>query len=121
MTHRTTSSTSTPQAVAAPSGFAPGEIIVIWLGSPREQYWGLLLELSPAGLTMRGLPLHSLEDHARRLRDGEHLTASKFFLPMHRVERMEADASCEGAASLRDQFTSLSGRAAEDYLRGEAR
>ena len=71
--------------------FRLGAIVVIWLHDPREQFWGMLCSLTPAGIAVRGLSLAAFDDYARQFRKGETTPPLTIFLPMHRIERMELD------------------------------
>jgi hypothetical protein len=94
---------------AAP--FHSGVLVLIALNSPREKFWGALLEISPAGLSVRGVDLNSLEDFARQLRAGDPVAPAAVFFPMHRVERMELDVRYGEIPSLGERFELKSGRA----------
>jgi len=95
----------------APAPFHAGTLVLITLNTPREKFWGALLEISPAGLSVRGVDLNSLEDFARQLRAGDPVAPSAVFFPMHRVERMELDVRYGEIPSLGERFESKSGRA----------
>jgi hypothetical protein len=71
----------------------PGAAVVLYLQSPREKVWGLLLSLSSAGILVRGLDLAAFEDWMRQEARGEEglLGLSTVFYPMGRLERMELD------------------------------
>jgi len=95
-----------------------GEIVLVNLVLPREKFWGVLHETSPAGVTVRGLALDSLESWMRELaREGE---ASFFpatvFFPLHRVERVFADESSGEMESYADRFRAIVGKDVRDYL-----
>jgi hypothetical protein len=85
-------------------------MVLISLANPREKFWGALLALDPAGISVSGIDLQSFDDSAALVKNGEAFTPSAIFLPMHRVERMELDAHDGEIPSLRDRFTSKSGR-----------
>jgi len=36
---------------------APGVAVVLYLHTPREKLWGVLLSLEPAGIVIRGVDL----------------------------------------------------------------
>ncbi len=74
------------------------------------------MELTSAGLAVRGIDLNSLEDFARLVRDGEPVAAGAVFFPMHRIERIELDAPHGPIPSLAERFASRSGRAASEVL-----
>jgi hypothetical protein len=99
-------------AAAAPrhAAFAPGAVVLVTLSSPREKFWGVLLEISGAGLSLRGLDLNSFEDFVHLVRAGEPATPAAVFFPMHRVERMEADEHCGDIPSLKERFQEKTGR-----------
>ena len=90
--------------------FRPGALVIVTLGNPREKFWGAILELTPAGLSMRGIDLNSFDDFARLVREGEPVAASAVFFPMHRVERIELDARSGDIPSLAERFAAKSGR-----------
>ena len=96
--------------------FARGAVVLVTLNSPREKFWGVILELATTGLGMRGIDLNSFDDFARLVRDGEPVAASAVFFPMHRVERIELDVRSGGIPSLSDRFAAKSGRAAASVL-----
>src|SRR5882757_5439989 len=72
--------------------FAPGAVMLVTLNHPREKYWGSVIAVTPAGISLRGIDLNSFEDFARLLKAGEDVVPSAVFFPMHRVERMEMDS-----------------------------
>ncbi len=92
--------------------FHAGALVLITRNTPREKFWGALLEISPAGLSVRGVDLNSLEDFARQLRGGDAVTPAAVFFPMHRVERMELDVRSGEIPSLTERFEAKSGRSA---------
>lgn len=100
----------------ATSLFARGALVLVTLNSPREKFWGAILELTTAGLGVRGIDLNSFDDFARLVREGEPISASAVFFPMHRVERIELDVSSGGIPSLGERFAAKSGRAAASVL-----
>ena len=105
---------SDDQAAAAASArdavFAPGAVVLVTLSSPREKFWGILLQVSAAGISLRGLELNSFEDFVHQVRAGEPATPAAVFFPMHRVERMEADEHSGGIPSLKERFQEKTGR-----------
>lgn len=38
-----------------------GQLVLVHLVVPREKFWGILLEKSPAGVTVRGIGLDLFE------------------------------------------------------------
>ena len=98
------------RAEAPATPFRAGTVVLVTLNTPREKFFGSLLEISPAGLSIRGIDLNSLEDFAQQIRAEEPVTAGSVFFPMHRVERIEVDARSGDIPSLRERFEAKAGR-----------
>ena len=45
-----------------------GQLVLVTLQNPREKFWGMLLALTPAGASLRGVDLQSFDDF---IADGE--------------------------------------------------
>ncbi len=99
--------------------FSRGAVVLVTLNNPREKFWGAILDLTPAGLAMRGIDLNSFEDFVGLVRDGEPAAASAVFFPMHRVERIELDMRNGSIPSLAERFASKSGRKVASVLQIE--
>jgi hypothetical protein len=95
-----------------PPGFARGTPVLLYLHSPREKVFGLLLSLEPAGVAVRGIELAAFEDWLRQEARGEGpgLGLVTLFLPMHRIERMERDETVGGLEGIADRFRRETGR-----------
>lgn len=91
---------------------APGAPVVVYLHSPREKVFGVLLALQPAGVTLRGLDLAAFEDWLRQEARGEEpgLGPLTLFFPMNRVERLERDETMGGLEGFADRFRRETGR-----------
>ena len=91
---------------------APGAPVLVYLHSPREKVFGVLLSLEPAGVAVRGLDLVSLEDWIRQEARGDTpgLSLASVFYPMARVERVERDETVGELEGLADRFRRLTGR-----------
>lgn len=89
--------------------FAPGTIVVVTLGNPREKLWGAVLALTAEGLSLCGIELASFEDLISMVKEGEPFTPSVVFFPMHRLERMELDLPDGSIPSLSQRFTTKTG------------
>jgi hypothetical protein len=98
--------------------FVPGAIVLVTLNDPREKFWGAIVELAAAGLSIRGLELNCFEDSASMLHSGETFDPNLVFFPMQRVERIELDAAAPGIPSLSQRFASKTGLDAERFLSG---
>lgn len=86
-----------------------GQIVLVTLQNPREKFWGVLIALTPAGASLRGVDLQSLDDFTQLVKSGEATTASLVFFPMHRVQRIEVDSRSGDLPSLADQFATKTG------------
>lgn len=84
--------------------FYPGALVIVTLCNPREKFWGMVLALAPAGLSLSGIELASFEDLAIMVKEGEPFTPAVVFFPMHRVERIELDLPDGNLPSLSQRF-----------------
>jgi hypothetical protein len=94
-----------------------GQLVLVTLQNPREKFWGVILSLTPAGLSLRGVDLQSLEDFTQMVKQGEPANASVVFFPMHRVQRVEVDARLGELPSLADQFATKTGLKVDKFFR----
>ena len=90
--------------------YVPGATVLVTLSEPREKFWGVLLEVTAAGISLRGLDLNSFDDFVHLVRSGEPACPAAVFFPMHRVERMEADEHSGDIPSLKERFQEKTGR-----------
>ncbi len=92
--------------------------VIVYLHSPREQWWGMLRGISPAGVTLRGLALDSFEPWARMVarQADQALSPSTVFFPMHRVERIYEDEASGLIPSHAQRFQELTGQDVRLYL-----
>ena len=98
----------------------PGAAVVVHLGQPREQVFGVLLSMNLAGLILRGIAIGSVDDWIRQATADEaqdagegphaHLGLTQTFFPMHRVERISLDEPAHGLPSIGDRFRDRVGR-----------
>ena len=90
----------------------PGTPVVVYLHTPRERIFGVLLSLEPAGVAVRGLDLVSIEDWMQQEARGDSpgLSLASLFYPMVRVERVERDESVGDLEGFSDRFRRLTGR-----------
>jgi len=92
-------------------GFAPGTPVLLYLHSPREKVFGVLVSLLPAGVAVRGIELAGFEDWMRQEARGEEgLGLVTLFYPMHRVERVEKDETVGDLEGIADRFRRETGR-----------
>jgi hypothetical protein len=89
--------------------FLPGALVIATLGNPREKFWGMILALAPAGLSLSGVELASFDDLMVMVREGEPFTPAIVFFPMHRIERVELDLPDGNLPSLSQRFLAKTG------------
>lgn len=93
-----------------------GQLVLITLNNPREKFWGVLRSLTPAGVSVRGVDMQSLDDFTQMVKAGDPASASVVFFPMHRVQRMELDGRSGELPSLAEQFSAKTGKHIESYF-----
>src|SRR5579864_8589383 len=106
--------------VEAGAQFAAGSVVLVSLSNPREKFWGAILELAPAGVSLRGIELSCFEDFSRQVKAGDSVTPNAVFFPMHRVERIELDSPNGEIPSLQERFAGKTGCEFHDVLEGRA-
>jgi hypothetical protein len=100
-----------------PFELEPGAAVVLYLHTPREKLWGVLIRLEPAGILIRGLDLAVFDDWVGQEQRGEEgIGLSTLFYPMTRVERMERDETAGPIESLSDRFERLVGRSVFEVM-----
>ena len=57
----------------SPFDLTEGTPVVLYLQSPKEKIWGLLLSLGPAGIVIRGIDLAAFDDWMRQEARGDEL------------------------------------------------
>jgi hypothetical protein len=100
------------------SGIRRGSAVLLVLHSPREKTWGILDEISAAGVFLRGLDLNSFDDWvAAVVHDEPFVGFGDLFFPMWRVERISRDESSADLPSLCEQVERRTGRPIEELVR----
>jgi len=96
----------------------PHSIVVLSLHSPKERLWGELLDISSAGVTLRGIDLASFDDFVRQILhpEGDRIGLPTLFFPMLRIERVALDEPRGSVPSLAETFEKKVGRSLVDYL-----
>jgi hypothetical protein len=99
-------------------GFAPSALIIANLVNPKEKFFGVLLALSPAGVTMRGINLDSFEDwiHQIARKEEAELDLITMFVPLFRVERIFLDEPCGAIKSYSQRFEDVAGISIRAFL-----
>lgn len=109
----------------APNAFAPGDLVLVHLVNPTEKFWGVLVDLGVAGVTLRGIGVSSFDDwvaQAARAEGRPTLDLTTMFVPLFRVERMFRDEAVGEVESYGRRFEKRVGQAVEEFLglRGDA-
>ena len=67
----------------------PHSIVVISLQSPKEKLWGELIDISHAGVSVRGIDLHSFDDFVSQVLHPDDIPNAVPYLtpPADRVSR----------------------------------
>jgi hypothetical protein len=96
----------------------PHSIVVLSLHSPKERLWGELVEVSNAGVTIRGIDLGSFDDFVIQVLhpEGDRIGLPTLFFPMVRVERIALDEARGSIPSMAAMFEKKVGRSIADYL-----
>src|ERR1700723_3382258 len=96
----------------------PHSIVVLSLHSPKEKLWGELVDISNAGVTLRGIDLSSFDDFVSQVLhpDGDRMGLPTLFFPMLRIERIALDEPGGSIPSLAEMFRKKTGRSLADYL-----
>lgn len=95
-------------------------LVIANLINPKEKVWGVLLSLSPVGVTLRGINLDTFDDWIRQVaRGGEEQTVDlvTMFIPLFRLERMFVDEPVGSVPSYTDYFEQVVGMPLRQYLR----
>lgn len=97
-----------------------GMTVIISLHSPREKIWGVLADLSPAGIQIRGIDLNTFDDWVRMVAHNErNIGLTYVFFPMWRVERISLDETVGDIRSLEEIFQTRVGMRLCEYLGNE--
>lgn len=93
-------------------------VVVVSLHSPKERLWGELLDISHAGVTMRGIDLSAFDDFISQVLhpEGDRIGLPTLFFPMVRIERIALDEARGSIPSLAETFERKVGRSLADYL-----
>jgi hypothetical protein len=93
-------------------------IVIANLTAPRQRFLGKLLDITPAGITLRGIDLDAFEDWTNHIasREESGVQASTIFFPLHRVEKMILDESLGAIPSLSSAFLTKVGMPIEEFL-----
>lgn len=97
-----------------------GTPVLLVLHSPREKCWGMLDEITNAGVFLRGLDLNAFDDWLRAVVHHEpFLGLGSVFFPMWRVERVAQDEDAGEVQSLYRQAEQRTGRSFEQLMKDD--
>ena len=98
--------------------FSKGAVVLVTLNTPREKFWGAVLDISPSGIAMRGIDLNSFDHFIRQINepDTERIGIPTLFFPMTRVERIALDEPAGSIPSMDELFNRKIGRSLTEYL-----
>jgi hypothetical protein len=96
-----------------------GQLVLVHLVAPREKFWGVLVEKTPSGVTVRGIALDLFEGWMHEVAKGKAPSSfpATVFFPLHRVERIFADETAGEVESYAERFIGVVGRNVMDYLK----
>ena len=99
-------------------GFDKNALIIVNLVNPKEKFFGVLLALSAAGITLRAINLDSFDDWVRQVAHGEEtdLDLITMFVPLFRVERIFLDEPSGAIKSFAQRFEASVGTPLAKYL-----
>jgi hypothetical protein len=99
-------------------GIDSGSLVIVHCANPKEKVWGVLMRLDTVGAVIRGLDINSVEDWIRQERAGRDpgIGPSTFFLPTHRILRIDLEESHGAVEGYGDRFVALCGRDARQAL-----
>ena len=102
------------------SGLKRGTPILVVLHTPREKCWGILDEITAAGVFLRGLDLNAFDGWIRSVLHNEPFIGfATLFFPMWRVERIARDEAAGGLPSLAQQAEQRTGQTLEELMRDD--
>ncbi len=99
-------------------GFRTWQPVVVYLHTPKEKVWGLLMSINTAGVTIRGLDLAAFDDWMRQeARNQETMIGlTTLFYPSSRLERLELDETVGPVMSLAERFEAEVGRTVHEVV-----
>ncbi len=93
-----------------------GNTVVIVLQNPREKIFGIIDEISDAGVIVRGIDLNYFDEWIAAINGNEPtFPMQDSFFPMWRVERISLDAGTEGMPSMGEQFEQRTGKQVGEF------
>ena len=99
-------------------GMKTNSIVVLSLQSPKERFFGRLVDISASGVTLRGIDLNAFDDWMNHInyREESGVQPTTIFFPLHRVEKIILDEGIGAIPSLADTFLTKVGVSVVDHL-----
>jgi len=95
-----------------------GSMVILVLHSPREKCWGMLDEITSAGVFLRGLDLNAFDSWVHAVtHDEPFIGLGDLFFPMWRVERISMDEAAGEMPSLSQQVERRTGRTIAELVK----
>ena len=103
-------------------GIEPGSLVLVHCTNPREKFWGVLVRLDVLGAIVRGLDLNSVEDWLLQERTEADVLnrTSTFFLPLHRVVRIDLEDQGGVVPNYAERYGDSCGRDVREALVGRS-
>ena len=102
------------------TGLQTGTPIVLVLHTPREKCWGILDEITAAGVFLRGLDLNAFDEWLSAVVHREpFIGLGSMFFPMWRVERIARDEISGEVPSLCQQAEQRTGLSFEELIKDD--
>jgi hypothetical protein len=99
------------------AGIQAGVAVILVLHSPREKCWGILGEITQAGVFLRGLDLNAFDSWVHAVaHDEPFIGLGDLFFPMWRVERISKDEPAGEMPSLSQQVERRTGRPVSELV-----
>ena len=92
--------------------------MIVNLQNPKERFFGRLLDITPTGVTVRGIDIHAFEDWMDDIthREESGVQPTTTFFPLHRIEKIIMDEGIGAIPSLSDTFLTKVGTTVQDHL-----
>jgi len=96
-------------------------IVVLSLHAPREKIWGILIQVSQAGVWIHGIDINSFDDWSRHVATQKEpiMGLSTMFFPMIRLEKIIVDETVGAVKSFAMQFYERAGFHVEDTIKNK--
>jgi hypothetical protein len=93
-------------------------IVIVNLQSPKERFFGRLLEVTTPGVTVRGIDINAFEDWMDHIthREESGVQPTTMFFPLHRIEKIILDEGIGAIPSLSDTFLKKVGSTVNYHL-----